>query len=157
MPRTHPPYASEYRPGDRENFVIEKIYTPPAVAGRVPVHDCRSRRLARPKRRYADGLVPRTACREGPQLPDRRVHVQAGRLPRRQRDGAQREGRAQGHRWRVRTSGRPRTSCAPKIVGVHASLITRSFLVGNKKTGETKTCHFSWCAAALPTPASKPR
>ena len=55
------------------------------------------------------------ACREGPQLPDRCVHVPAGRLPRRQRDGAQREGRSQGHRWRVRTSGRPRSGSASKV------------------------------------------
>ena len=66
----------------------------PAVASRVPLHDRRSRRSAGAKRRYADGLVPRSARGEGPQLPDRCVHVSARRLPRCQCRNAQREGRS---------------------------------------------------------------
>ena len=78
-------------------------------------HDRRPRRSARPERRHADGLVSRPAGREGAQLSDRRVHMPARRLPGGQRDGAEREGRSQGHRRRVRTSGRPAAGDGPTV------------------------------------------
>ncbi len=108
-------------------------FVPVVARGIFEDGDCPGR-PARAERRQPDGLVSRVACREGPQFPDRRVHVPTQRLPPSECAGAPGERSSCRHGWRVHTSGRSRAGAPPTLTVVGAR--TRANLVEDRGSGK---------------------